>query len=570
MTSESLRFHRRLRFGLAVTTTIAAVWMLTCHARSDASPEQHSAARSEIRIPILASSALQTLDPIKSAELVQYNLDLQIFECLVGVSATGGIVPALAEKWEASPDFTVWTFHLREASFTDDQSFPEGKGRQVTADDVIYSWKRGLTPKLGSLNSWALSTSVEGADTFASGNSDDVSGLERVDDRTLRVRLTQPDRDFLARLTVLSTAVVPPEAAKRYGDQFGSHPVGTGPFRLKEWVPSEYVLLERNPEYGRGRGWQPRPPSIAQARFLFFRSEAQIANEFDHGTIDVRDVAGADLVQLSDITSVDQLQRRFPQARVARPGKVCRLHLLAPLIGDQYAFGASPALRRSLSATFDHQQLVRSAIGPLGKTTKSLMLPPDVLLDAPPATDASMPSAAPSSVSSLRGRTVKVAYVSSRIGDVTVALLKKWLEQHGATVRVFPSASINALFASVGEVKPDLTLIYWSPYYPNLANYLTALLSASRPVPNFTGFSNPALDDAANRLKFAIGAEGQKVRLKIKGILDRDMPWIPLYFETPLVLTKPHVRNFTINPVSVMLLGDLQLGTAAATEKRGQ
>lgn len=65
-----------------------------------------------------------------------------------------------------------------------------------------------------------------------------------------------------------------------------------------------------------------RPPTIAQARFFFFRSEAQIANEFDQGTIDVRDVAGADLVQLSDITSVDQLQRRFPQARVARPGRL--------------------------------------------------------------------------------------------------------------------------------------------------------------------------------------------------------------------------------------------------------
>ena len=481
----------------------------------DTPPEQHSAAPSEIRIPILASSALQTLDPIKSAELVQYNLDLQIFECLVEVSATGGIVPALADKWESSPDFKVWTFHLREASFTDDAG---GKGRRVTSDDVIYSWKRGLSPKLGSLNSWALSTSVEGADTFASGNSDDVSGLERVDDRTIRVRLTQPDRDFLARLTVLSTAVVPPEAVKHYGDRFGSHPVGTGPFRLKEWVPNEYVLIERNPEYGRGGGWQPSRPTIVQARFLFFRSEAQIANEFNHGTIDVRDVAGADLVQLSDITSVEQLQSRFPQARVVRPGKVCRLHLLAPLIGDQFAFGASAALRRSLSATFDHQQLVRSVIGPLGKTTKSLMLPPDVLLDAPRPTDPSIPGAAPSSDSSLRGRTVRVAYVSSRIGDVTVALLQKWLKQRGAAVRMFPSASINALFASVGEVKPDLTLIYWSPYYPNLANYLTALLSASRPVPNFTGFSNPALDDAATRLKFATGPEGQEVRLKIKGM----------------------------------------------------
>ena len=537
---------------------------------ADAPLGKPAVTRNELRIPILASSALQSLDPIKSAELVQYNLDLQIFECLVAVGASGELVPALAEKWEPSPDFRVWTFHLRDASFTDDPSFPGNKGRRVTADDVIFSWKRGLSPKLGSLNSWALSTSVVGADKFASGNSDDVPGLERVDDRTIRVRLTEPDRDFLARLTVLSTAVVPPEAVKFYGDQFGSHPVGTGPFKLKEWVPSEYVLLERNPQYGRGNGWQPRSPTIAQARFIFFRSEAQIANEFDRGTVDVRDVAGADLVQLSDITSLDEIQRRFPQALVVRPGKVCRLHLLAPLIGEQYAFGASTALRRSLAATFDHEQLAKSAIGPLGKIIKTLMLPPDVLFDAPPWTDVPMPKSDVSSDSSLRGRTVKVAYVSSRIDDVIIVLLQRWLENRGATVRLFPSASINALFASVGEVKPDLTLIYWSPYYPNSANFLTALLSASRPVPNFTGFSNSALDKVASRLKFEVDEEGKKVRAEIKKILDSTMPWIPLYYETPLMLTKPYVRNFTISPVSVMLLANAELNPTGASENRGQ
>ncbi len=565
-----LRHHQWIAYVLVFGLAVVLASILLRREPADAPLGEPAATRNEIRIPILASSALQTLDPIKSAELVQYNLDLQIFECLVAVGASGEIVPSLAEKWESSPDFRVWTFHLRDASFTDDPSFPGNKGRRVTADDVIFSWKRGLSPKLGSLNSWALSASVAGAEKFASGGSDDVLGLERVDDRTIRVRLTEPDRDFLARLTVLSTAVVPPEAVKFYGDQFGSHPVGTGPFKLKEWVPSEYVLLERNPQYGRGEGWQPRSPTVAQARFIFFRSEAQIANEFDRGTVDVRDVAGADLAQLSDITSLEEIQRRFPKALVVRPGKVCRLHLLAPLIGEQYAFGASPALRRSLTATFDHEQLVKSAIGPLGKTIKSLMLPPDVLFDAPPWTDAPIAQSDPSSYSSLRGRTVKVAYVSSRVDDVIVALLQQWLEKRGATVRLFPSASINALFASVGDVKPDLTLIYWSPYYPNVANYLTALLSASRPVPNFTGFSNPALDRAAKRLKSAVGEEGQKVHLEIKTILDSTMPWIPLYYETPLMLTKPYVRNFKINPVSVMLLADAEVGPTGTTEKRGQ
>ena len=569
MLSTQSRLVRWLGIGVGVVLVTVAIWILTRRGSSLPPSSQPSIIRA-IRIPILASSALQTLDPIKSVELVQYNLDLQIFECLVGVGANGDIVPALAASWESSPDFKVWTFHLRQASFADDECFPAGNGRRVVTDDVVYSWKRGLSPKLGSLNSWALSSCVAGADTFASGDTDEVAGLEKIDEQTIRVHLKQPDRDFLTRLTVLSTAVVAPEAVKYYGDQFGFHPVGTGPFRLKQWLPSEYVLLERNPSFGQGGGWQPRASKIDQSRFVFFRSEAQIANAFAEGSIDLRDVAGSDLVQLSDITSVEELQRRFPDARVVRPGKVCRLHLLAPMIGDQYAFGASAPLRRWLTATFDHKQLVKSALGPLGSVTKSLVLPPDIIVDAPPWKAVAQSRSDASSEVSLRGRTVKVAYVSSRIDDVTVGLLQKWLEQRGATVRLFPSASINALFASVGEVKPDLTLIYWSPYYPDLANYLTALLSTSRPVPDFTGYSSADLDKAADQLRTTTGEAATKVRMKIGDILDREMPWIPLYYETPLILTKPYVRNFTINPVSVMLLPDVELDLATATDGRGQ
>lgn len=523
----------------------------------------------QLRIPILATSALQTLDPIKSVELVQYNLDLQIFECLVSVSHDGTIIPALAERWESSADFKVWTFHLREAHFGEDDSFGVNKSRQVTVDDVLYSWKRGLNPKLGSLNSFALSTSVVGADAFAKGESETVAGLKKIDDRTLEVELTEPDRDLLTRLTVLSTAVVAQEAVARYGEQFGSHPVGTGPFKLKNWIAGEYLTLERNPSYGKGNGWQPKPASIEQVRFIFFRSEPQIAKAFEDGLIDMRNIVGADLTQLTNIEPLDELQRAHPGASLIRPGKVCSLHLLAPMIGKEYAFGDSPALRRSLTASFDHQQLMTSAIGPLGTATKTLMLPQGILVDGMPSVnELAPPPTDQSSEAALRGRTVKIAYVSSRTGDVTVGLLQKWIEQRGGLVRLYPSASINALFASVGEIKPDLTLIYWSPYYPNLSNFVTALLSSSRPVPNFTGFSNIQLDQAAQRLKVATGDEFRQVHSTVNHILDQEMPWIPLYYETPLVLVKPNVEKFRINPVSVMLLTDVEFDSTKGAQER--
>ncbi len=516
--------------------------------------------QSELRLPILASSALQSLDPIKSVELVQYSLDLQIFERLVSVGLEGEILPALAEKWEISPDFRVWIFRLREARFNDDPCFHHGIGRTVTVDDVLYSWKRGLNPKSGSLNSWALSTSVMGAETFSKGEAPDVIGLEKISDRELRVTLSEPDRDFLARLTVLSTAIVPREAVEYYGDKFDTHPVGTGPFKLSQWEPGEYVLLERNTNYGNGSGWQPSPANIDRVRFNFFRSEAQIASAFANDQLDVRNITGSDLAQLSDLFALNELKARHFPAELVRPGSVCRLHLLAPMIGSDYVFGASAELRRELATSFDHQQLLASAVGPLGQITKSIMLPKGVLVDALDVTNEYQTQTSKSDAKNLlEGRTVKIAYVSSRINDVVIALLRSWIEQRGGKVRLYPSASDNALFASVAETKPDLTLLYWSPYYPNVANYLTALISSSRPVPNFTGFTNQTLDRAANQLKLADEYEGSKLRITIKAILDQEMPWIPLYYDTPLVLVKQNVKNYKINPVSVTKLVDVKL-----------
>jgi peptide/nickel transport system substrate-binding protein len=506
---------------------------------------------------------LQTLDPIKSAELVQYNLDLQIYECLVGVGPDGHIVPALAAKWDVSPDGKTWTFHLRDARFSDDECFVGGRGRPVVADDILYSWMRGLDPKTGSLNSWALSTCVVGASTFSKGETREIAGLRKLDDRTVQVSLVEPDRDFLTKLTVLSTAVVPKEAIDRYGQAFGAHPVGTGPFVFRSWQPGEYLILVRNPTYGVGSGWQPMVAKVDSVRFRFFRSDVQIAEAFDHGELDVRTITGSDIARTGGTRSVEQLQVGLPNGVVQRVGEVCSIHLIAPMIGADYAFGSSADLRRELADTFNHERLLESAIGPLGNITKTLALPKRVLIDG--FSPGSPPPAGLKG--SLRGRTVRVAYVSSRIDDITVDLLKQWIEQQGGSVRLFPSVSINALFASIGEVKPDLTLIYWSPYFPNVANYLTALLSSSRPVPNFTGFTNSELDQAAERLKTAEGEQGEAVRTAIKKILDAEMPWIPVYYETPLFLVRPNVQNFKISPVSVMLLTGVEIAPRDQIQK---
>jgi len=545
----------------AVASLTFAVNVFLCFNACDSKQPRNPSSPDELRLPILATSALQSLDPIRSVELIQFNLDYQIFEGLVGIDREGKIVPGLAERWEASADWTSWTFHLRDSTFANDPCFSSGKGRKVSVEDVIYSLERGMNPRAGSLNSWALSTVVVGGEAFAKGETHDVPGMERIDDKSVRIRLVAPDRNFLSRLTVLSTFIVPEEAVKQYGTDFGRRPVGSGPFRLVEWKEGERLVLERNETFGVGTGWQPQPAKIARASFTFFRSEAQVNAAFDRDDIDIRDAGGADLARFNGADALTELRRLYPAAQVFRPGWVCNVHLLAPMMGGKFAFGNSSAMRRWLSREFPRQDLASSALRGLGDPQLSVFPPEELLVNLSGAR-VPKPEPGPAAIDSaaeLRGQTIKVAFVSSRINDQAISLLKGLLERQGATVRLFPSASINALFSSLGQTMPDLTLIYWSPYYPNLPNYLTALLSASRPVPNFTGFSDPRLDKLASALQTADPAEIPKIASEIREILDETMPWVVLYHETPMVLAHRRVRNYGITPVSSMLLREVEL-----------
>ncbi len=184
-----------------------------------------------------------------------------------------------ADMPQVSDDGLVYTIPLRQdVYFQDDPCFKGGKGRQMTAHDLLYSIKR-FASALKS-NGWSfLQGKVKGLDDFRSliavadeGLSDPekkeaakrqafkqrVSGLEVLDDFTFRFTLNDKYPQFIWVLCLSFTAVVPHEAVEYYGDDFFRHPVGTGPFMLDRWVYGHEILWKRNPRYR--EVYYPEPP----------------------------------------------------------------------------------------------------------------------------------------------------------------------------------------------------------------------------------------------------------------------------------------------------------------------
>ena len=156
--------------------------------------------------------------------------------------------------------------------FAADPAF-KGKPRELVAADYAYSLKRLLDPALHSPWTWVVEGKLVGGDELraaakASGRFDydaPLPGLEVVDRYTLRIRLKQPDYTFPYVLAMPETAAVAREVVEAYGNDFGAHPVGTGPYLLKEYQRSNRIVLEANPGFRKVVFDEPMPANPADA-----------------------------------------------------------------------------------------------------------------------------------------------------------------------------------------------------------------------------------------------------------------------------------------------------------------
>jgi len=196
-------------------------------------------------VSMLNPSEVITLDPMRSSitDAETGSVIMQIHRGLVMWTPELSVEPALAESWEISEDGIVYTFHLRHgASFQN--------GREVIAQDCKYSFERLMNPNRGGISVY-LFNNVVGADEFRNGEAESITGIEVVDNYTLRITLKKMDTTFITSLSEPGAGVVPSEEVEAVGDgQFGRNPVGAGPFMLESWIGDTITLKAFEGYYG--------------------------------------------------------------------------------------------------------------------------------------------------------------------------------------------------------------------------------------------------------------------------------------------------------------------------------
>ncbi|WP_286680870.1 ABC transporter substrate-binding protein [Tepidanaerobacter sp. EBM-49] len=212
-------------------------------------------------LTIALSATPKNLDPIDYTGVYEGNVIINVCDTLVKYDKSlQNIIPAIATEWSVSDDMKTYTFKLR-----DDVYFQKGKyqdGRKMTAEDVKYSLERSA--KESAMNRLSM-----------------LDHVDVVSDTEIKAVLKAPNAAFLTALTDAGNTIVPKEEVEGWGDQFGLHLVGTGPFKLVDFIKDDSVVLERNEKY-----WGQKP-HLDGVVFKFISDINMMANALRTGEIDV-------------------------------------------------------------------------------------------------------------------------------------------------------------------------------------------------------------------------------------------------------------------------------------------
>jgi len=210
-------------------------------------------------------------DPAQASEIYSATVIAAIMEPLLTfdyLARPVKLAPLTAEALPAIDDAgRRYTFKLRKGIyFAADPAF-KGKRRELVASDYIYAIERLVDPKNRSPNAFYVAGKIAGLDALVARAKQDgdrfdygarVAGLEAPDRYTLRITLTHSDYTFAQVLALPALSAVAREVVDAYAGEVAAHPVGTGPYVLKQWVPASKMILEANPGF-RGITWDFEP-----------------------------------------------------------------------------------------------------------------------------------------------------------------------------------------------------------------------------------------------------------------------------------------------------------------------
>jgi oligopeptide transport system substrate-binding protein len=478
------------------------------------------------------------VDPQRMADFGSFTVSSQVYTTLVRADEQLRIVPYAAESWTASPDGLVWTFKLRN-------NLVFHNGRKAEANDVRYSLSRLASPDSRSPNARLLLADVAGFEDVAKGQTKELSGVRAVDPATVEIRLQAPPKgDLLTRLTHISTAIIAREAVEQGGANWAeTQPIGTGPWRLKEWVHRSRVVYEAFPQYFEGK------PKVDRLEMPIVQEPATQLAMYQNGELDVVLVPLADYPRLKRDPRWGKELREWDRAQV-------QFLALNPRV---YAPFKDVRVRQAFAHAIDRQKVINQVFHGVYLLAGG-MLPPGIPgqdrdvrgLDHNPArakellAEAGFPGGR-----GLPPLTMAVNPVTADYRMMTepiAAMLKDTLGV-AVEVQIQEFASFTAAMNRRDALAAFMT--GWSGTMLD-PNYFLELWLHGKSALNRVNYANPAFDALLDQANATTDRARRAALFKqADQLVAQEVPLIPIMYTRFVYLVSPRVKGLEVMPLNL-------------------
>ncbi len=481
-----------------------------------------------------------TLDPAISGEMSSHTYIMQIYSGLVYLDSELQVQPDIAQSWTTSPDGKTYIFSLK-----DNVKFHDG--RVLTAADIKYSLERACDPLTGSATAGLYLNDIVGSADVLSAKTKEIAGIKVIDTKTLSITIDAPKAYFLAKMAY-PTAFVVDKNDVESGRDWWKQPNGTGPFKLKNWIPGQQITLERNSE--------------------FYRGPAQIE------TINFHILSGnpTDLYELGEI-DIAPVYQNYIDVAIDPKGDFSQELNMVPELGLNYiGFNVQTPpfddinVRQAFCQSINKDKIIKIILKDTVRNAVGIIPPgmPGYNADLT-GYDFNIEKAREliseskyADLSHFPAITMTVAGQGNYLQEDLAAIIQEWQNNLGIKITV-RQLETDIFLYRLNEEIDEMFYMGWIADYPDPQDFLEYLLKTGSYY-NAGKYSNKDVDallqtaaveqDAAKRMAMYQQAEQ---------IIMQDAPLIPLTNGINHYLVKPYVKNYRINATGMPIFNEVYI-----------
>jgi peptide/nickel transport system substrate-binding protein/oligopeptide transport system substrate-binding protein len=469
----------------------------------------------------------KTLDPALIIDRYAETVSRQVFDGLVQFDKDLNVIPAIAKSWKLSSDGLTYTFYLREG-------VKFHNGREVTADDFVYSFTRIIDPKNKSPAAHLLEK-VLGFNEFQDRKTSYVKGLISLNKYIFEIKLSKPFSPFISVLGAVYFKVVPREEIEKSGPIFSRMPTGTGPFKFLSMKEGEEIVLEANPDYFEGR------PYLDRVVFKIFHGapREKILAEFKEGGLEESFIPP---VGIDEILK----QRQYPF--IQKPLLSLRfygLNLLLKPLDDK-------RLRKAINFAIDKRFIISEIHKNQFNLAKGIL---------PPGMPGYDPKREPYPYNETfsrkylmesgygKGRPLIEIWSASKSEAAQKELneIKSQLNKIGIETAIHFETNWPNFESMLRANKPPVFIYAWYADFPDPDNFLGTLFH-SKSKYNFMSYHNPEVDRLLDRARAERDyLKRMEMYRKVEEMILDDAPIVPMVNHLFQMVYQPYVRGVEVS-----------------------